>query len=73
MDRGIMRTNHLTLGYLAGWTQERFEKFQNASIVGEINARQFIDHVVKLTAKSPLHGKASLYEIVQKFRRVGEK
>lgn len=68
-----MRLNHFTLGYLTSLPQAEFKKFQNASIVGEINARQFIDHVVKLTAKSPLHGKTSLYEIVQKFRKAGGK
>ena len=64
-----MWVNHFTLGYLSSLPQKDFEKFQNVSIVGEINARQFVNHVTKLTAKNSLHGKASLYDIVQNAKQ----
>lgn len=60
-----MKTKHLTLRYLKGMTRNTFEQYQTVPIVGEINARQFVNHVTHLTINSPLHGKASLYDIVQ--------
>jgi len=60
-----MQTKTMTLGYLAAMTREHFDKLRTASIVGEINAKQFINNAVHLTKNNPLHGKADLFDIVQ--------
>ena len=59
-----METHHITLGYLANMQRDYFDKLRNAKIVGEINAKQFVNKVVGLVGNNPLYGKADLFDVV---------